>query len=103
MVQQADERRMSPRVPISIGIQVYAYGMLIASGQTVEISEHGLLLRIERDCSDDGLDPGKHLDVMLEAFDVFADRWLPIRVVRKWTYGIAAQFVGIEQLPKRSH
>jgi hypothetical protein len=88
---------------MALGMQVYAYGMLIASGQTVEMSEHGLLLRIERDCSEDGLDPGKHLDVMLEATDDFAERWLPILVVRKWAHGIAAQFVGVEPEPMRPH
>lgn len=103
MAQPIDERRMSQRVPMTIGMQVYAYGMLIASGQTVEMSEHGLLIRIERDCSEDGLDPGKHLDVMLEAADDIAERWLPIRVVRKWTYGIAAQFVGVEPVSMRPH
>ena len=91
-----EEKRMSRRVPMTIGMQVYAYGMLIASGQTVEMSEHGLLIRIEHDCSEDELDPGKHLDVMLEASEVISERWLPIRVVRKWTHGIAAQFVGVE-------
>lgn len=103
MTQSTQERRMSHRVPMAIDIQVYAYGMLIASGQTVEMSEHGLLLRIERDCSEDGLDPGKHLDVMLVASDDFAERWLPIRVVRKWPHDIAAQFVGIESETMRPH
>ena len=103
MAQPVDERRMSQRVPMTIGMQVYAYGMLIASGQTVEMSEHGLLIRIERDCSEDGLDPGKYLDVMLEASEQFAERWLPIRVVRKWTEGIAAKFVGVEPVPMWSH
>lgn len=103
MAQPVAERRMSQRIPITLGMQVYAYGMLIACGQTVEMSEHGLLLRIEQDCSVDWLDPGKHLDVMLEATDALAERWLPIQVVRKWTHGIAAQFVGVEPEPTRPH
>lgn len=91
------ERRMSQRMPMTLGMQVYAYGMLIASGMTVDMSEHGLLLRIQQDFSADELDPGKYLDVMLECAEQFqAARWLPIRVVRKWEEGIAARFIGAD-------
>jgi hypothetical protein len=98
MIQQAShERRMSHRVPTTLNMQVYAYGMLVASGVGVEMSEHGLLIRIEQDYSDDELDPGKNLDVMLENCQPApVERWLPIKVVRKWEEGIAARFVGIE-------
>lgn len=95
MTQQAgQERRMSPRIPMERGMHIYAYGMLIASGITVDMSKHGLLIRIEQDYSDDELDPGKHLDVMLEYAP--AEEWLPIQVVRKWEEGIAACFVGTQ-------
>lgn len=90
------ERRMSQRIPMALGMQVYAYGMLVASGMTVDMSEHGLLLRIHQDFSEDALDPGKHLDVMLEhSGHEPTQRWLPIRVVRKCDGGIAARFVGV--------
>ena len=91
------ERRMSERIPTTLGIQVYAYGMLVASGMAVDISEHGLLILIQHDYSDDEFDPGKHLDVMLKySGQKPADQWLPIRVVRKWEGGIAACFIGVE-------
>jgi len=91
------ERRMSQRIPKCIAMQIYAYGMLIASGETVEMSEHGLLMRVEHDYSDDALDPGKHLDIMLETDpDPSAECWLPIKVIRKWEHGIAAQFIGVD-------
>lgn len=84
------ERRTCKRTPTTLGMRVYAYGMLIANGMTVDLSEQGLLLRIQQDYSDDELDPGKHLDVMLE----YSEQWLPIQVVRKWEDGIAARFIG---------
>ncbi len=90
------ERRMSERNSTILKMQVYAYGMLVAHGMTVDMSEHGLMLRIEQDYSEDELDPGKHLDVMVELLDETpAQRWLPIMVVRKWETGIAARFVGV--------
>ena len=91
------ERRSSPRMPSVMCMQVYAYGRLIASGMTVDMSEHGLLLRIQQDFSAGELDPGRHLDVMLECTEqIQAERWLPIRVVRKWEDGIAARFIGAD-------
>lgn len=91
------ERRISQRIPMTLGMHVYAYGMLVASGMTVDMSEHGLLMRIRQDYSDDELDPGRHLDVMLEyPGQIPAERWLPIRVVRKCEEGIAARFIGVE-------
>ena len=90
------ERRMSPRIPTLLEMRVYAYGVLVASGETVDMSEHGLLLHIHRDMSDDELDPGKHLDIMLvHAEQDPAERWLPIQVVRKWRDGIAASFIRV--------
>lgn len=95
MTQQAgQERRMSRRIPTSRGMRIYAYGMLVACGVTVDMSEQGMLIRIEQDYSDDELDPGKHLDVMLEYAP--AEEWLPIQVVRKWEEGIAACLVGMQ-------
>lgn len=97
MTQTGMERRLSERIPTIIGMQVYAYGMLIAHGESVDMSGHGLLMRIKQDYSADELDPGKYLEVMLEACDSPAtDRWLPIRVVRKWEHGIAARFIGLD-------
>jgi len=100
MVKQAvQERRRSNRTPMELGIQVYAYGMLVASGMTVEMSDHGMLLRIEQDYSADALDPGKHLDVMWEESceRLPTERWIPIKVVRKWDEGIAARFVWMDK------
>lgn len=95
--QTGQERRMSERIPTTLCMRVYAYGMLVASGKTVDMSEHGLMMSIEQDYSDDELDPGKHLDVMLAAScEYAAARWLPVRVVRKWEAGIAARFVGMD-------
>ncbi len=88
------ERRMSHRIPMSVGLHVYAYGMLVASGTTVDMSEHGVLMRIHEDYSDDELRPGKHLDVVLE--DAPAGQWLPIRIVRKGNGEVAACFIGVE-------
>lgn len=88
------ERRMSQRIPTTRCMHIYAYGMLVASGVSVDMSEHGLLIRIEQNYADDELDPGKHLDVMLEYSP--AEEWLPIQVVRKWKDGIAACFVGMQ-------
>jgi hypothetical protein len=98
MKQQSGlERRMSNRIPTTLGMQVYAYGVLVASGVSVEMSEHGLLIRIQHDYSADELDPGKHLDVMLEpSLEIPSERWMPIRVVRKWEEGIAARFIGVD-------
>ena len=101
-LQAGRERRMSDRIPTSIAMQVYAYGMLVANGVAVEMSEHGLQIRIQQDFSDDALDPGRHLDIMLETTEVtLSDRWMPIRVVRKWEEGIAACFVRIGMEPIR--
>jgi hypothetical protein len=100
MVQAVQDRRLSDRISTTVKMQVYAYGMLVASGRTVEMSEHGLRLRIEQDFSADELDPGKHLDVMLDVSTQDEKmQWLPIRVVRKWEDGIAACFVGFERTP----
>lgn len=89
------ERRESERIPTALDMQVYAYGSLVANGVTVDMSAHGLLLRIQQDYSDHELDPGKHLDVMLRyAGPVPTEQWLPVRVVRTWEDGIAARFVG---------
>lgn len=94
--QHVTERRMSPRIPTALGLHVYAYGALVASGISIDLSEHGLLMRIERDLSTDELDPGKHLDIKLEYGELISEeRWLPIKVVRKWDGGIAARFIGV--------
>ena len=91
------ERRMSPRIPAALGMRVYSYGMLIANGRSVDMSDHGLLLRILQDFSVGELDPGKHLDVMLERAELIrSDQWLPIQVVRRWEDGIAARFLGAD-------
>ncbi len=90
------ERRTSLRIPINLGLQIYAYGMLVANGRTVEMSEHGLSMCIEQDTTDEALDPGKHLDVMLHDFSQRPiERWLPIKIVRRWEAGIAGCFVGM--------
>jgi hypothetical protein len=95
-LQAGRERRMSDRIPTSIAMQVYAYGMRVANGVAVEMSAHGLQIRIHQDFSDDELDPGRHLDVMLDSMEVTpSERWMPIRVVRKWEEGIAARFIGV--------
>ena len=93
MAKTSQERRSSNRIPAIIGIQIYAYGMLIANGQTVDISDRGLLMRIEQDYSDDELHPGKHLDILLVSPP---ERWLPIKVVRQCERGIAALFIGVD-------
>jgi hypothetical protein len=100
------ERRLSERIPTSLGVHIYAYGVLVARGITLDMSEHGLLMRIQQDYSDDQLDPGKHLDVMLEYVGLtpeehWLQQWLPIRVVRKFAEGIAASFIGAEPHSKR--
>lgn len=90
------ERRMSGRIPTTLGMQIHAYGMLVASGMSVDMSEHGLLVRIEQDYSTDELDPGKHLDILLECTGQEpAQQWWPIQVVRKWEAGIAVRFLGV--------
>lgn len=87
---------MSPRIPMTLSMRVYAYGMLVANGMTVDMSEHGLMLRIEQDFSAGELGPGKHLDVMLEYVDrIPARHWLPIMVVRNCEAGVAARFLGV--------
>lgn len=88
------ERRMSQRIPMTVDLHIYAYGMLVASGITVDMSEHGVLMRIQQDYSDDELHPGKHLDVVLK--DAPAGQWLPIQVVRKMDGEVAACFIGVE-------
>lgn len=98
------ERRMSPRIPTKLGLQVYAYGMLVAVGVTVDVSNHGLLMLIEKDFSDDALNPGKHLDIVLDDYGRVAEpRWMPIMVMRKWDGGVAARFVGVEADGSVSH
>lgn len=93
----SQERRISQRTPTHLDMRLYAYGTLVASGMTVDMSEHGLMLRIEQDDFADELAPGKHLDVVLIYLDrTPAEQWLPISVVRVWTGGIAARFVGVE-------
>ncbi len=93
--QPGMERRMSRRIPTTLELRLYAYGLQVASGTTVDMSEHGLLMRIQHDFSDDQLEPGKHLDVMLVYNgQTPAERWLPIRVVRKCSEGLAASFIG---------
>jgi hypothetical protein len=88
---------MSQRIPTALALRVYAYGALVASGKTVDMSEHGLLLHIQQDLSNDQLDPGKHLDILLDLAEVNpADCWVPIKVVRKWRDGIAAHFIRAE-------
>lgn len=95
--QNGRERRMSPRNPMVMDMRVYAYGVLVASGRTVDMSEHGLLLHIHEDVSDNDLDPGKYLDVQLDGIEQRdADRWLPIKVVRKCSGGIAANFIRVD-------
>jgi hypothetical protein len=88
------ERRTSERIPMAVGVQAYAYGSMVASGMTVNMSETGVLLRIERDCSGDELEPGKHLDILLE--DSRTWDWLPVKVVRRLGDYIAACFIGVE-------
>jgi len=95
--QTSQNRRISKRIPTNLGMRLYAYGRLVASGITVDMSEHGLKLRIQQDLSADELAPGKHLDVMLKYMgQTPAEQWLPISVVRTWEEGIAARFVGVE-------
>ena len=95
-LQHGLERRMSERIPTTLGMQIYAYGTLVASGVTVDMSEHGLLMRVQKDYSDGELDPGKHLDVMVECSgQIPAQQWWPIRIVRKSEQGIAACFIGV--------
>lgn len=90
----AQERRMSPRIPTSLDLRIYAYGALVATGKTVDMSHHGMLLHVHRVMSDDELDPGKHLDIQLDILGVSpTDCWLPIKVVRKWRDGIAAHII----------
>jgi hypothetical protein len=95
--QTGFERRMSDRIPTTLGMQIYAYGVLVASGVSVDMSEQGLLIRIQQDYSADELDPGKHLEVMLEPSQDIPT-WMPIRVVRKWEEGIAARFIGVDMM-----
>jgi hypothetical protein len=95
------ERRLSERIPTSLGFHLYAYGRLVASGTTVDMSEGGLLMKIQQDQADDELEPGRHLDVMLEYVgqnpeEKWLQEWLPIRVVRKSGDGVAASFIGVE-------
>lgn len=93
----SQERRISPRIPTHLDMRLYAYGALVASGMTVDMSEHGLMLRIEQDDFADELAPGKHLDVVLRYLErTPAEQWLPISVVRIWAGGIAARFIGVE-------
>jgi hypothetical protein len=94
--QSGWERRISQRFPTNLDMRVYAYGMLVAIGMAVDMSEHGLRLRIQQDYSDDELIPGKHLDIMLNYLEQLpTERWFPVRVVRSWEEGIAAVFVGV--------
>ena len=96
-LQNGPERRMSERIPTTLGMQIYAYGTLVASGVTVDMSEHGLLMRVQKDYSDGELDPGKHLDVMVEySGQIPAQQWWPIRIVRKSEQGIAACFIAVQ-------
>jgi|GEM_PF-2204330 len=90
------ERRMSERIPTSIGVHVYAYGMLVGIGTTVNMSEHGLLLRLDQDHSNDELEPGKYLDIVLE--DAPPEQWMPAKVVRRGDGSIAASFLGLEAM-----
>lgn len=93
----SQERRISPRTPANLDMRLYAYGALVASGMTVDMSEHGLMLRIEQDYSADQLAPGKYLDVVLQDLEQPpTEQWLPISVVRIWAGGIAARFIGVE-------
>lgn len=95
--RSGQERRRSERIPATLSTQIYAYGVLMASGVTLEVSEHGLSVQIEHDHSADELNPGKHLDVMLEPLEgICAEQWLPIKVVRRWEAGIAACFLGVD-------
>lgn len=88
------ERRSSVRMPMSLDMRVYAYGMLIASGKTVDMSAQGMLLHIQQDYSDGELDPGKYLDIQLEQVEQrTAEQWLPTRVVRKCREGIAVRLI----------
>lgn len=90
----AQERRMSPRTPTSLDLRIYAYGALVATGKTVDMSNHGLLLHVHQDVANDELAPGKHLDILLDILgENPADCWLPIQVVRKWRDGIAAHII----------
>ncbi len=90
----AQERRMSPRTPTSLDLRIYAYGALVATGKTVDMSNHGLLLHVHEAIDNDELDPGKHLDILLDILGGNpADCWLPIKVVRKWRDGIAAHII----------
>ncbi|MDD5390238.1 MAG: PilZ domain-containing protein [Gallionellaceae bacterium] len=95
--QTSQERRISKRISTNLDMRLYAYGNLVASGMTVDISEHGLRLCIQQDYSADELAPGKHLDVVLHDLGrIPAEQWLPIMVVRNWEEGIAASFIGVE-------
>lgn len=97
---QHQERRMSERVPTSIGLSVYAYGAMVARGRAVDMSEHGMRIQIERDFSGDALSPGRHLDVLLA--DAASERWLPLTVVRQWRDGFAGQFLGVTRRAARN-
>jgi hypothetical protein len=77
-----------------VGMHVYAYGVLVACGIVVDMSESGLRLSVVEDFSDDQLDPGKHLDIVME--DAPAEQWMPVQVVRKWDDGFAASFIGAQ-------
>lgn len=83
------ERRRSRRIPATRGMRVYAHGLLMAHGTTVDMSVHGLQLRIQQDYSEDELTLGRHLVVKLE----YSEKSLPIRVVRRWDDRIAGCFV----------
>ncbi len=91
------ERRLSERIPVIVGMHAYAYGMLVASGVVIDMSEHGMRLDVLEDYSDDQLDPGKHLDIVME--DAPPEQWMPVRVVRKWDDGFAARFIGVDPQP----
>jgi hypothetical protein len=88
------ERRMSERMPLSMDVQIYAYGALVANGTIVNVSERGVLLHVLDDLSNGELEEGKHLDVMLGGLSAEpADKWRPIQVVRRDGNGIGALFL----------
>lgn len=92
------ERRMSRRSDTSVGVQVYAYGVLVAHGATVDMSEGGVRISIRQDLSGGELEVGKYLDVMFEhGTDPQigeAPVWQPVRVVRRMPDYLAAAFLG---------
>lgn len=93
-----DERRAHPRRDVALGVQVYAYGVLVAHGATLDMSAGGVRLSIRQDLSGGELEVGKYLDVMFahgtDERREEAPSWQPVRVVRRTDDSLAAVFLG---------